>query len=66
MNRRRITIVQGHPDADHSHFCLDSSVLALSGFRPIHDTFIGSVESLSKKSRDRHLADARSFGEEGR
>jgi putative NADPH-quinone reductase len=69
----RIFVTMGMPAAAyrlifraHGVKSLDSSVLALSGFRPIHDTFIGSVESLSKKSRDRHLADARSFGEEGR
>ena len=65
---KRITVIQGHPDTDQSHFChaLDSSVLALSGFRPIHDTLIGAVESLSVKKRERLLAEARALGAEAR
>jgi putative NADPH-quinone reductase len=69
----RVFVTMGMPAAAyrlmfraHGVKSLDSSVLALSGFRPIHDTLIGSVESLGQKSRDRHLAEARSLGEEGR
>jgi putative NADPH-quinone reductase len=69
----RIFVTMGMPAAAyrllfraHGVKSLDCGVLALSGFRPIHDTLIGSVESLSKKTRERHLRGARALGEEAR
>jgi putative NADPH-quinone reductase len=69
----RVFVTMGMPAAAyrllfraHGVKSLDSSVLALSGFRPIHDTLIGSIESLSPKVRERHLREARALGEEAR
>jgi len=65
----RIFVTMGMPAAAYRYLfrahgvkSLDSSVLALSGFRPIHDTLIGAVESLSVKKRERLLSEARALG----
>lgn len=67
----RVIVTMGMPAAAyrlifraHGVKSLDSSVLGISGFRPIHDTLIGSVESMSSKTRERYLREARALGEE--
>jgi putative NADPH-quinone reductase len=65
----RVIVTMGMPAATyrllfraHGVKSLDSGVLALSGFRPVRDTLIGSMESLTPKKRAGWLAEVRELG----
>jgi putative NADPH-quinone reductase len=65
----RVVVTMGMPAAAyrllfraHGVKSLDTAVLSLSGFRPVRDTLIGAVESMSARARARWLDEVRALG----
>lgn len=65
----RVVVTMGMPSAAYRIFFgahgvkgFESAILGMAGFKPIKDTLIGGVGSLSPKQAEKHIARMRSFG----